>query len=222
MKPLIILSLFLTLFIVSCASTSNKVIIDGEDISDQKIETDAYLFDARLFHNDKVTSIRLNLFDADSLIGMFGRGYLGKGALKGYVRSDSINVFFPTIGEYLAERNSDLFQSMSCSTSIDEIDILELFHNTPDLVLEGLSYDVSETESEDDRKTFEISSSSCPWVIELIYDRDDDIWRIKEFNFTNLEKTRLYVKRREFKENAEVKLNRFLFNIPDGAVKIIP
>lgn len=199
----------------------------GEGISDegdwnQKIEVEAYLFDAKLKRDGKPTSVRLEFFQTDSVIGIAGRGYLGKGALKGRLTADSIEVYFPSTDEYFYEAVSDLMNSFDCTGQPPSVSLFALFRNLPEKVIEPTrGAEVVADLSRARYPRYEISFADCAWQIELTYVRQKKGWRIKSFNFSDGGSTSLDGTRREYKHQAKVKLKRFAVPVKDGSVRII-
>lgn len=199
----------------------------GEGISDegkwnQKIEVEAYLFDAKLRRDGKPTSVRLEFFQTDSVIGIAGRGYLGKGALKGRLTADTIEVFFPSTDEYLYEAVSDLMNSFDCTGQPPPISLFDLFRMLPDQALGKLDKaNISIDRSSARYPRYEIRFADCPWQIELTYVRQKKGWRIKSFSFTDGDSTSLDGSRREYKRDAKVKLKKFAVPVKGSSARII-
>lgn len=185
------------------------------------IIADAYLYDAKLIRQGKPTSVRLYLFQTDSLIAIGGRGYLGKGALKGQLTKDSLLIYFPTTHEYVRESVTDLFTSFSCASEIPEINIFQFFNQLPDSMLTEKTF-TTVKDSADDEIIYRVTVKGCPWKLEVEYDISDDRPLISRFLFFDGTETELKGKLREFKSERDIKSSRFQVVIPDGSFKIIP
>jgi len=195
---------------------------EGYSSDDNRIEVEAYLFDARYYDHGKPTSFRLNVYYTDSIMAVGGKGYLGKGALKGWMRADSLEVYFPSAKEYLYEAIDDLMRLTDCSVEPVRLDILSFFTRLPDELAADDGLTVFEKERDDNKATFTLYQTGCDWQLDLEYDSHDLGWRLKEFEFTDGHDTRLRARRREFKPNANVKSRRFALSIPNSAVRILP
>lgn len=195
----------------------------GEETSGRKarIGAEAYLFDARMKRDGKPTSVRLDLYQTDTLIAFNGRGYLGKGAFKGWLTSDSLKAYFPSTNEYVYEAVDDLFASLNCTTSTVGLPLFRCFHGTPGT---GLPKDllVQETDPDPGRHVFVIQSAVCPWTAELVYDRQVFGERLERFSFDDGSAFTVKSKRRQYKAEAKVPNTRFRLNIPADAVRVIP
>lgn len=179
-----------------------------------KIESEAYLYDVKYFKNGKKNSFRLEIYLTDSLAGLAGRGYLGKGALKGWLTDDSIAVFFPTVNEHLYEPVSALLSRYECSNGPSDVNFLKLFSDRPDItsLSNGLVIDVDSSRSK--RATYAIHDPACPWSLKLTYDLRKVGWRLKRFEFDDGRSTRLQGDRRKFRDRAKISQNRYRLDIP--------
>ena len=202
---------FILLVLVGCSSpqkahTGREL---SSDVRADKIRAEAWLFDARVWREGKPTSFRLEVYRTDSITALSGRGYLGKGALKGTIRNDSLYVFFPRTNEYLYEAAGSLLDAMDCSDVSPRVDILALLTDVPDSV-DGLeNVEVTTSYLDPDRPTFVLYSRGCPWQLDLKYDKRKVGWRLKAFEFNSGDGVRLKVKRRTLKQQAKVPVKRF-------------
>ena len=128
---LIIVAAFL-LALSGCLATRGSRIGGETPSGEAQITADAYSFNARVWRDGKPTSFKLELYYTDSLIGIAARGYLGKGAFKGWLRSDSIKVYFPQSNELLYESLDGLVKNSECGVSVAGLEFLSLFARTPD------------------------------------------------------------------------------------------
>jgi len=191
-------------------------------IVQEKIEVEAYLFDAKLRRRGKPTSFRLEIFQTDSVIALGGRAYLGKGALKGLLTTDSLEVYFPSSNEYLYESLRDLFATAECANSTPKLNLLHLFTSPPDSLVEMEGMSVASDYTNRQRPEYVISLPDCPWRIELTYDQREAGWRIRDFKFDNGNDITLKAKRRTYKKKAQVPYNKFRLVAPDGVTRITP
>ncbi|MBN1212390.1 MAG: hypothetical protein JXA92_07410 [candidate division Zixibacteria bacterium] len=227
MKSHILIYIFLAglIYLVSGCGGSYR----GQSLSDEqkalrekKIEAEAYLFDAKLRREGKVNSFRLEIFQTDSVLGLGGRAYLGKGALKGRLTADSILIYFPTRGEYVEDAVTDFFQTLECPLALSGGDILTFFRQTPDSVELTEGIDLTANYANEEKPYFVVSSADCPWRIELTYDFQNTGWRVAEFAYSDGEGLRIEAKRREYKPENSVKTAKFMVDIPSGSYRIEP
>lgn len=194
---------------------------EGRPLRNSRIRAEAYLFDARIKHDGRTTSVRLDLYRTDTLIGFAGRGYLGKGAFKGWIAAESLLVFMPRTNEFMQEAIAELRVLDSSVSCLDELDLLRLFGNLPDqgnlghLLVES-NYDNLK------RPEFEISDPGGLWQLDLVYDEHDPGWRIREFEFDDGSDFQLEATRRRFKTEARIPVDAFSVELPPDARRIIP
>lgn len=191
-----------------------------ESSKEQDVRVEAYLFDAKLRRNKKPTSVRLEFYHTDTVIAIAGRGYLGKGALRGRLTADSMEVYFPTTDEYLLESVAAVLGSVDCSEPLPPLSLLALFANLPDSVLSGDALVVESDHSDQRHPRYRISSNGCRWEINLTYARQDLGWRVKEFSFDDGADVTLKATRRTYKRSAKVKANKFDVPVKVGSVRI--
>ncbi len=196
----------------------------AEAALETKIRTEAYSFNARLRRQGKPTTFKLEVYQTDSLLGISGRGYLGKGALKGWLTSDSIKVYFPSTNEFLHDPLSAVASSGECSSPLGGLNVLDLFAQLPDSILSGTDLMVNADYSKPKRPHFLIESADeeCNWRLELTYDLQKTGWRIRRFEFDDGAGTTLRGIRERYRAKANVALKRFVPRPPPGAVRIIP
>lgn len=193
-----------------------------EEVPEMRIKAEAFLFDAQLRRQSKPTSVRLELYHTDSLTGVSGRGYLGKGALKGWMSDDSLEVYFPSTNEYVYDALPTILASDSCPGRLPQLPLGRLLVTTPDSI-GALGDVVLEADySDHDRPTFALSLPGCLWHIDATYDRSDDGWRVKQFFFDDGRGMTLKATRRTLKSGADVPASRFRAPIPPDALRLIP
>lgn len=189
---------------------------------DEKVVVEAFLFDAKLRRDGKPTSLRLEMYQADSVIGLNGRGYLGKTGLKGILTKDSLVVYFPTTDEFVAEGTADLLASLPCEIEARSLDLFAMFTSLPDSLPLDSQIRVESDYSKSKRPKFVLSIPGCLWEIRLMYDRKKQGWRIREFEYENGEKTSFRATRREYRRRAKVRNSRLGLTIPSSATRISP
>jgi hypothetical protein len=187
-----------------------------------KMVAEAYSFNARIRREGKPTSIRLEIYQTDSLLGLSGRGYLGKGALKGRLTSDSLEVFFPASKEYVYEALGDLLTSSECPLPLSDLDIISLFYSLADSVSMAGDLRVAANYRKADRPEYIVYAEGCPWQLELTYDKRKTGWRLREFDFTDGDGISIWGKRERYKSRAEIKPRRFEVVLPPDVVRVRP
>lgn len=194
------------------------------DRSDLRIRAEAYSFNARLRRDSKPTTFKLEIYQTDSLLGLSGRGYLGKGALKGWLNSDSVKVYFPSAKELLYESLSDLVAGLGCPFPLADLDLLDLFRKLPDTTLRPEDLLISPDYGNAKRPRFRIESRrvECLWGLDIVYDRQKAGWRVRRFEFDNGGGTILRAVRERYKAGAKVPVKRFRVQVPPEAVRITP
>ncbi|MEW5994027.1 MAG: hypothetical protein AB1744_06490, partial [Candidatus Zixiibacteriota bacterium] len=195
--------------LLGCSSGYYRYDTESESpVVGHKVEVEAYLFDARLKRHGKPTSFRLDVYYTDSVIALGGRAYLGKGALKGRLTTDSLEVYFPSSNEYLYESVADLLSSSECSPATG-IDFLNLFVSLPNSQEAFEDARIVADYSDEGRPEFVVSFPDCPWQINLIYDRRETGWRIRRFYFDDGSHVSLKAEQRVYKAHANVPGSKF-------------
>ncbi len=201
----------LSLAVWGCYGTTGRNMATDAEPS-EKIRVEAYSFDARLHRDGKPTSFKLRVFQTDTVLALSGTGYLGKGALKGRLTTDSLEVYFPASNEYLYEALADILTSSDCPVSPTGLDLLVLFRSLPDSLEPAEELRVTADYHNAGRPVFVVHSPGCNWRIELVYDRQKTGWRLREFDFDDGDRVRFHAERAKYK--AEAKIKRSLFNVP--------
>lgn len=190
---------------------------------DTKISAEAYSFNARVYSDGKPTTFKLEVYLADTVMGLYGRGYLGKGGLRGRATDDSLEVYFPTTNEYLAESLSDLLTTTDCPLPVAGINLLEIFRTTPDSMTLDPGLSITTNYDDANHPRFEISMEDCVWGMEIVYDRHGDLgWRVDSFEFTDGKRYRMWGRRDRFKADASVELRRFIPAPAPDATRLRP
>lgn len=201
---------------------------DYEHNLQTKVSAEAYLFDARIWRNNKPTSFRLELFQTDSVIGLAGRGYVGKGVLKGRLTADSLICLFPVSNEYVESSFRELWSRWPCDLSSPELNLFDLFSHLPESLDIPPAIIITTINAKRDRRRYLIQAEGCNWSLELLYDHRKRGWRVRKFEYKseqhsdNKDNFRLRATRREYQKTSRVKLRRFHVRIPPGALRISP
>jgi len=205
-----------------CGPSYGPTIPPETAVADAEVAVEAYLFDAKLRRRGKPTSFRLEIYRTDSVTALNGRGYLGKNALRGRMTDDSLEVYFPSSNEYLYEAVVDLVVASDCTSELSVLRLPALLATPPE---EGSLGDAGvdrRDPSDSERQELTITWPSCPWRMELLYDRRDGEWRLREFFFDDGGETTLTADRRTYKSRANIKGRYFLMRMPSDAVRITP
>jgi len=187
-----------------------------------KIPAEAFVFNSRLKRDGKPTTVKLELYHADTVIGLSGRAYLGKGALKGRLTADSLVVYFPASNEYVRETLSALAARADCPIPLTQLHLLDLFRHTPDSVALPPEVSVAGNYRDNDHPSFVLFVEGCPWQVEVEYEHHDEGWRPKRFEFDDGDRLSFKAETERFKGNAKVEQGRFEVSVPNGAVQISP
>jgi len=186
------------------------------------LRVEAYLYDVRIRRDGKLTSLRLELFQTDSVVAMGGRGYLGKGALKGRLTSDSVEVYFPSRREYLYEAVRDLLFASSCTHGIPQLDFPALLRSLPTDEDFGAELVVRRSDSDDEHPRFILTWADCTWEMELTYDERDSGWRLDEVKFDGGAEISFTAKRRAHKPSTTVGRKKFDLPAEPDYLRITP
>jgi len=223
MKHILALTI-IPLLLAACSVPSQRGGGGGEEAgdSDVRVAVEAYSFNSRVWRDGKPTTFKLEVYQTDSLLGLSGKGYLGKGALKGRLTADSLEVYFPASDEYLYQSLDELLANGDCPLPLADINILTLFTSLPDSLPLDTSLSIGSNYNDKDRPEFRVSKDGCPWKLHVVYDRKERGWRIREFDFNDGKSTRLRGRIDKYKADAAVRLNRLTVAPPPEAVRITP
>ena len=188
----------------------------------RKLVCEAYSFNARLLRDGRPTTFKLEVYQTDTLLGLSGTGYLGKGALRGQITADSLLVYFPHSKEYIEESIASALNMSDCPFPLTGQDLIDLFQGLPEVQRLPGGLHVSDQSTSDKRRTFLMYAEGCPWQIEIMYDKRKTGWRIKRFELTDGGRTGLRAIRQRHKTGAKVKFKRFQTNVPPEAFRITP
>ncbi len=189
-----------------------------------KIRVEAYLYDAKIRRDGKPTSLRLELYQTDSLVGLSARGYLGKGVLKGRLTADSLEAYFPAGDEYLYESIQDLLKGGACNYEIGNIDFPELLKTLPDrLDLGATQIARAETENNSDKQPeFVITWPDCRWRLEVSYRLRNNSYRLYTLFFDNGDKITFTARLRAYRPSAKISREKFEPATGPETVRITP
>ncbi len=214
--------ILISVILVSCSS--GRKIQSGEDAASHlnlpDVQVEAYLFDVKLRRNGKPTTVRLDLYQTDSVVAMYGRGYFNKGAFRGRITDDSMLIYFPSTNEFLNESIENLFLSFDCESELIGINLLGYFISPPDSAHTSENLNVETIEESGDVKQLMISSKSCKWRLLLGYRKEKNGWRLELFEFDDSDNVTLKGSRRQYKDKAAVSGDRFHIRIKPAALKI--
>ncbi len=220
----IILAIILFAVINSCTSgrRNNHNYEDNINTTHEKVRGEAYLFDVRLKRDGKPTSFRLEIYQTDTITAFSGRGYLGKGAIKGVVNNDSVLIYFPVSNEYLHASTATILDIKDCVNGFDNLNVFDLLTKLPTEIDIGSNLKISTTYSDADKPGFDLYNPECSWELFIKYDKRKTGWRAKSFFIHDGFDNMIKATRRTYKKNAKIPYKRFIINIPDDAVRIIP
>lgn len=211
------------LVVSGCTGPGGEAARPAEEIAEPgRVIADAFLYDAKLVRQGKPTSFRLELFRTDSVVALGGRGYLGKGALRGVMTSDSLRVYFPASSEFLIDGISDLLSSMSCMDSVRSLDALQLLRMPANLVAHDSSIMVIAEKTGKKRQEFRVRAIGCPWSLRLAYELDGVGWRVRELRFDNGTGAQLTARLREGQRRVAIPASRFQVSWPSDATPLEP
>jgi len=212
--------ILLTSLISACGGSRQSGITPEQRAVSGKVKAEAYLFDAVLKRQGKTTSFRLEMFAVDSAIGLAGRGYLGKGALKGVATRDSLKVYFPSTNEFVEDSYSSILSTGDCKSALPEFKPVRLMFVSPDSLQIDSALRVERVSSTEDMSEYKVRTDSCQWTLRLSYRRGVNGWRPSRLAYDDGRGTTLIALRREYKPGARVPASRFIFIRPADAVRI--
>ncbi len=208
-----------------CAGGSPSSDTGSEVAPRIKVPVEAYLFDVSILRHGKPTSLRLDVFDADSVIALGGRAYLGKGALRARLTKDSLVAYFPTSDEYLEQALSSFSMGGEKRVDLSGVGLLDILTNRPDTgqVNDSIRVDIIEESTGDSERaihTGQLGYSSVTWTMTVKYWLDDDgQWRLSNLIYSD-SSMKITANRREYRSRARVPADRFRVTIPPTAVPV--
>ena len=205
-----------------CGPPGGGLIERTGEVARQKVVADAYRFQARFKDDGKPTTFKLDVYVTDTVLGIIGTAYLGKGALRARITEDTVEALFPTTHEYLYEPVGELLTLSECLNIVPGINWPAMMGNLPDSLGLDLEFDVDADYRKPNKPQFVVTRFDCKWRLELTYDRDKSGWRLKQLNFDDGARKRLKLARRQFRRDAEIRQSKFMLPTDPGAVRITP
>ena len=151
---------------------------------------------------------------------MFGRDYFKKGAFRGRLTGDSLQIYFPASNEFLQESIDALFSSFNCQGILSGLPVFKYFSELPDSALSETGLEFRTLKNEEKKKSFEISASGCSWLLSLIYQKEDEAWRPSDFNFDDKQSVLSKGCSRMYNSSAPIPSSRFELAIPSDSYRI--
>jgi hypothetical protein len=192
----------------------------GRQTVDTKVTADAYLFDARFTRDGRLGSMRLEIFDADSVIALSGRAYLGKGALRGRITRDSVQLYFPASNQYISEATDEFLRNDSCALDIAKEELVSILRHRPPMASNPTAGRFSVISASADDTV--MIATWCRKSFELKYYKTSEGWCVGSFNFRDSLGTEIQANRREVRFGARIKAGQFHVTIPPDAERITP
>ena len=184
---------------------------------------DAFLYDVRVERDGRKNSARLDVYRQGDSLGIFARGYLGKGVLKGLVIPDSITIYFPTENEFYQGSIANLLKSNCPDSAIFEKYLIELFARIPSEIEPSFSdfYLTILKETNRDRD-YRLESKDCQESIELKYELREGRFVLEKLNYrTPDDSFRFQATRRQHRLNIVLPVDKFSVPIPESATRIL-
>jgi hypothetical protein len=228
------LILVITFVLTSCTVVRHpRVVTDEKKPKQGKVLADAYLFDAKIHRHGKPTTLRLELYAVADTVYIFGRAYLGKGALHARMTADSLVAIFPTEKEYLSGKVTEVISSGECEDRIVKgLNLAHLLATPPDdhsRLIEILSNSRKpdsrpnpKAKGKSRKKIYGLNDSSCKWTLQLDYDTRSGRQRLVHILFDDGDGTRINASLREFKDHSRVPKARVTLAIPSGYTRLSP
>jgi hypothetical protein len=188
---------------------------------DQEVTADAWLFNARAYRDGKPTTLRLNVYRTDSVVGVTGTGYLGKGAFRAILTEDTVMAYFPNSNEYFLEPIDSLFGMAECGKELSAPNLMRLLTSRPDSNSIDMTAQAPYRMS-DDRWAYTVTWLNCPWRMVMEYERRDERWILDELRFERGDSFRFTSICPVFKSSQKVDADKFRVAIPPGAARVTP
>ena len=211
---------------IGCVSGPPASEAGRESTPQIKVPVEAYLFDVVVKRHGQPTSLRLDVFDADSVIALGGRAYLGKGALRARMTGDSLIAYFPTSNEYLQQAFSTFRISGEKQVDLSRIGLLDILTNRPDTgqINDSIRVDITQESTADSERSIHTGKrgdSLMAWAITVWHELVDGQWRLDAIKYTD-STLQITANRREYRSHARVPADRFRVTIPPSAVRVSP
>lgn len=197
--------------LIGCGSGRSGALKPLEQIGaivEDKIVCDAYLYDVKHVQDGKPTSIRLDCYRIDSVMGFAGRGYLGKGAFRGRVTVDSLCIYFPSTNEFVYDAVTGVLDGEHCLNAIHTA-LREIVRVPP---MDSLAVD---SESGLLARTF-----GPPCESRLLYRLNETRLRLERFRISGAQQGSITGTLRESRSRVKVERRRIEIEIPESAVRL--
>jgi len=185
---------------------------------------DAFLYDLKITNQGRKNSVRLDLYRKTDSLGIYARGYLGKGVLKGLITKDSIVIYFPTENEFYQGRINSLLLDNCLKDFPFERVIISIFGTTPDKVDYnfGDAY-LTVLEDKSEEREFRLESKKCSEFIKLSYDWNSARFILNQLDYVSEDaRFKLKANMRKFRLNVDLPEEKFRVTIPETAIRIYP
>jgi hypothetical protein len=185
---------------------------------------DAYLFDIKINRDGKKNSVRLEVFHSGDSLGIFARGYLGKGVLKGLILPDSAVMYFPGQDEFYSGSLIDLIGDDCADSMFSGRIVLDLFDKTPSELSYPLSgHYINIVEEGPEVRRYWIQSKKCPEEIELEYDLQGGKSVLKRIEYRKSSGDfGLEASRRQIRLDIGIPSEKMRIDIPPTALRLNP
>lgn len=222
--PLFVVALLTAVVVEGCAGFRRTFPSEepgAESKSSDKVSVDAYLFDCRIRVDGVLRTVKVELYRKDSVVAIYGRSYLGRGAFRGRIADDSLLVFFPQSNEYLHEANDRMLIANECGRLLSALNLSALLIRPAEKIFVDSRFSVT-TERKSDRVSSTITSPGCKWQFRVDHDLASEIWQLKQMRLEEDGKLKFSAKRRTFRLRAEIDRSRFEVAPGSGASRITP
>ena len=206
---------------VASLKTTGGTVLESEFNYDEG-NGDAFLYDVKIYRDGRKNSVRLDVYRMNDRLGIFARGYLGKGVLKGVVTPDSVVIYFPTENEYYSGKLNDLIdKSCAVRDNLERL-VIDLFVKRPvELDYPADDFYVTVIEEKNREKKYRLESKNCAESALLEYDYKSDRFLLEKIDFTNRDNTfRFRAERRREKLNVGIPAEKLSVAVPSDAVRI--
>jgi len=183
---------------------------------------DAFLYDIMAERNGKKNSARLDVYRQGDSLGLFARGYLGKGVLKGLIIPNSITIYFPTENEFYRGSIADLLKSNCPDSAIFEKYLIELFAKIPSEIEHSFSdFYLTILKETGHSRDYRLESKNCEESIELKYELREGRFVLEKLDYQTPDNSfRFRATRRQHRLNIVLPADKFSVPIPESATRI--
>lgn len=205
----------------------------------EAFQSAAYLIDLRINNQDNKFSTMMELYFSGDSVGFYGRGYLGKGTVKGNIINDIITVYFPDSREYFRNSLAELNLDADCANPSEVLFyVLSLLSSrNSDILMGSVFVRKNELQYQENRffgtiylkdrtypKREKLVDVACGDSIVVRYMHHDDefpYYDVRDILYCNSQKrfrSKGFI--REQKYNIELPEAKFRINLPANAVRI--